>query len=142
MVTCRPIMNDRHVHQGCDHSSILQDIARQAMLDHGLAPDFSDDAQKQAEAIQGPAQETDASIRDLRKLLWCSIDNDDSRDLDQLTVAEDLGGGNVRAMVAVADVDAIVKKGTPIDEHAQHNTTSVYTAAAIFPMLPVKLSTG
>jgi len=135
-------MANDHVHDGCNHSSILQDIARQAMIDRGLAPDFSAEAQKQADAIAGPANESDASIRDLRNLLWCSIDNDDSRDLDQLTVAEDLGGGNVRAMVAVADVDALVKKGSPIDDHARQNTTSVYTASRIFPMLPEKLSTN
>jgi exoribonuclease-2 len=135
-------MANDHVHDGCNHSSILQDIARQAMIDRGLAPDFSAEAQKQADAIAGPAGESDASIRDLRNLLWCSIDNDDSRDLDQLTVAEDLGGGNVRAMVAVADVDALVKKGSPIDDHARQNTTSVYTASRIFPMLPEKLSTN
>jgi exoribonuclease-2 len=135
-------MND-HVHSGsCNHSSILKDIARQAMIDRDLAPDFSPAAEKQAESIGGAANETDASIKDLRDLIWCSIDNDDSRDLDQLTVAEDLGGGNVRAMVAVADVDALVKKGTPIDDHARQNTTSVYTAARIFPMLPEKLSTN
>ena len=121
---------------------MLQDVARQAMIDRGLAPDFSPEAEKQAAAVTGAAHEDDASIRDLRDLLWCSIDNDDSRDLDQLTVAEDLGGGNVRAMVAVADVDAIVKKGSPIDDHARQNTTSVYTAARIFPMLPEKLSTN
>jgi exoribonuclease-2 len=121
---------------------MLQDVARQAMIDKGLAPDFSPEAEKQAEAVTGPAQESDASIKDLRDLLWCSIDNDDSRDLDQLTVAEDLGGGNVRAMIAVADVDAVVKKGSPIDDHARQNTTSVYTAARIFPMLPEKLSTN
>jgi exoribonuclease-2 len=135
-------MPEQHVHDGCNHSSILQDVARQAMIDRGLAPDFSPEAQKQAEGIAGAANETDASIKDLRNLLWCSIDNDDSRDLDQLTVAEDLGGGNVRAMVAVADVDAIVKKGSPIDDHASQNTTSIYTAARIFPMLPEKLSTN
>jgi len=135
-------MANDHVHQGCNHGSILQDVARQAMIDRGLAPDFSAEAQKQADGISGAANETDASIRDLRDLLWCSIDNDDSRDLDQLTVAEDLGGGNVRAMVAVADVDAVVKKGSPIDDHARQNTTSIYTAARIFPMLPEKLSTN
>jgi VacB/RNase II family 3'-5' exoribonuclease len=135
-------MANDHVHQGCNHGSILQDVARQAMIDRGLAPDFSAAAQKQADGISGAASETDSSIRDLRDLLWCSIDNDDSRDLDQLTVAEDLGGGNVRAMVAVADVDAIVKKGSPIDDHARQNTTSIYTAARIFPMLPEKLSTN
>ena len=110
------------------------------MRDRGLLPDFSPDVERQLAAIHAPAD--DESARDLRGLLWCSIDNDDSRDLDQLTVAEDLGGGRVRAMVAVADVDAIVKKGTPIDDHARTNTTSVYTAARIFPMLPEKLSTN
>jgi len=135
-------MANDHVHDGCNHSSILKDIAKQAMIDRGLAPDFSAEAQKQADAIAAAADESDASIRDLRNLLWCSIDNDDSRDLDQLTVAEDLGGGNVRAMVAVADVDALVRKGTPIDDHARQNTTSVYTASRIFPMLPEKLSTN
>jgi len=124
-----------------DHDCHLQDLAREAMIEHGLEPDFSDEIEQQLAGITAPARESDTSIRDLRKLLWCSIDNDDSRDLDQLTVAEDLGGGNIRAMVAVADVDALVKKGTPIDGHAQHNTTSVYTASRIFSMLPEKLST-
>src|SRR5438105_3450296 len=121
------------------HASLLTSIAHQAMLDRGLEPDFSKDAQEQAASIHQPAE--DNSVRDLRDKLWCSIDNDDSRDLDQLTVAEDLGGGNVRILVAVADVDALVKRGTPIDDHARKNTTSVYTAAKIFPMLPEKLST-
>jgi exoribonuclease-2 len=112
------------------------------MIERGLEPDFSAEVEQQLTGMNAPAHEDDASIRDLRKLLWCSIDNDDSRDLDQLTVAEDLGDGKIRAMVAVADVDALVKKGTPIDDHARQNTTSVYTAAQIFPMLPEKLSTG
>ncbi|MDQ2978470.1 MAG: RNB domain-containing ribonuclease, partial [Acidobacteriota bacterium] len=77
----------------------------------------------------------------LTSLPWCSIDNDDSRDLDQLSVSEDLGKGAVRLSVAIADVDTVVKKGTPIDGHARANTTSVYTAARIFPMLPERLST-
>src|SRR5207247_11156166 len=123
----------------CSHRDLLDDIARQAMLERGLAPDFSDAAKKQADAISAPASED--GLRDMRNLLWCSIDNDDSRDLDQLTVAEDLGGGKVRCLIAIADVDALVKRGTPIDDHAQQNTTSVYTAARIFPMLPEKLST-
>ena len=80
-------------------------------------------------------------MRDLTDLLWASIDNDDSLDLDQLTVAEALPGDKVKIRVAVADVDALVKDGSAIDEHARHNTTSVYTAAEIFPMLPEKLST-
>src|SRR5512140_2406444 len=121
---------------------MLQEIAHQAMIDGGLLPDFTADVDKQLAAINAPAASADGSIRDLRDLLWCSIDNDDSRDLDQLTFAEDLGGGKVRARVAVADVDAIVTKGTPIDQHAAQNTTSIYTAARIFPMLPEKLSTN
>ena len=80
-------------------------------------------------------------VRDLRNLLWASIDNDDSRDLDQLTVAEAMAGDQIKILVAVADVDSVVKNGSAIDEHAHHNTTSVYTAAEIFPMLPEKLST-
>ena len=109
------------------------------MIDRGLQPDFPPAAQKQLASLSEPATEND--VRDLRDRLWCSIDNDDSRDLDQLTVAEDLGGGKARVLVAVADVDALVKRATPIDDHARQNTTSVYTAAKIFPMLPEKLST-
>jgi exoribonuclease-2 len=74
-------------------------------------------------------------------LLWASIDNDDSLDLDQLTVAEVLPDKSVKILVAVADVDALVKKSSAIDEHARQNTTSVYTAGMIFPMLPERLST-
>jgi len=126
----------------CNQHEMLNDLAHQAMIDRGLEPDFPEAAQKQAAAIPKAAAETDPGIRDMRDLLWCSIDNDDSRDLDQLTVAEDLGNGNVRALVAVADVDALVKKGTPLDLHARQNTTSVYTTARIFPMLPERLSTN
>src|ERR1019366_513050 len=91
--------------------------------------------------IEGAARETAGAIRDLRTLLWCSIDNDSSRDLDQLTVAEKLTAGRVKILVAIADVDALVKPASPIDRHAKTNTTSVYTAAQIFPMLPERLST-
>ena len=118
----------------------LSELAREAMLDRGLLADFGADVQRQADEIDGPAAEHDASIRDMRKLAWCSIDNDDSRDLDQLTYAEK-AGDQTRIYIAVADVDALVKKDTPIDLHARHNTTSVYTAARIFPMLPERLST-
>ena len=114
-------------------------IARQAMIDRGLEPDFPTAALRQADALGGPA--TDASARDLRGLAWASIDNDDSRDLDQLTVAEELPGRGVRVLVAIAEVDALVGRNTPIDAHAGRNTTSVYTATRIFPMLPEKLST-
>jgi exoribonuclease-2 len=121
--------------------TILQRIAHQAMVEKGLIPDFSPQALAELDQIKGPATAANGSTRDLRELLWCSIDNDDSRDLDQLTVAETLPGGAVKVLVAIADVDAVVKKGTALDDHAQQNTTSVYTAAATFPMLPEKLST-
>jgi exoribonuclease-2 len=123
------------------HRSILQDIAHRVMLERGLLPDFSPEALAELDRIQAPAQETGASIRDLRNLLWASIDNDDSRDLDQLTVAAPATNDGVKLLVAVADVDALVKTGSALDEHARHNTTSVYTSAEIFPMFPEKLST-
>jgi exoribonuclease-2 len=123
------------------HERLLVELAHQAMIDKGLEPDFSDAIERQLAGIQGPARERDASIKDMRELPWCSIDNDDSRDLDQLTWAKDEGGGKVRIFIAVADVDALVAKDTPIDRRARKNTTSVYTAAKVFPMLPEKLST-
>jgi VacB/RNase II family 3'-5' exoribonuclease len=110
------------------------------MLEKGLLPDYSAAVLAETNAISSPAK-ADASFRDLRSLPWVSIDNDDSRDLDQLSVAVPLTGGAVKILVAIADVDAIVKKGSAIDGHARTNTTSVYTAAEIFSMLPEKLST-
>src|SRR2546426_12519538 len=112
----------------------LAAIARQAMIERGLEPDFPPAAQQELAGIGGPAGATN-DARDMRDRLWASIDNDDSRDLDQLTVAESLGGGRVRILVAIADVDALVRKDSAIDGHASRNTTSVYTPAAIFPML-------
>ena len=123
------------------HRAILQSIAHQAMLDRGLLPDFSAEALAELGRLHAPAATDGEPVRDLRNLLWASIDNDDSRDLDQLTVAETVPGDNIKILVAIADVDSVVKNGSAIDEHAHHNTTSVYTAAEIFPMLPEKLST-
>ena len=123
------------------HRSILQSLAHQAMLDRGLLPDFSAAALAELGRLQVPAATAGEPVRDLRNLLWASIDNDDSRDLDQLTVAEAMPGDRIKILVAIADVDSLVKNGSAIDEHADHNTTSVYTAAEIFPMLPEKLST-
>jgi len=120
----------------------LRQIARRAMLERGLLPDFSAAALQQTNSITGPARDAGAAIRDLRGLLWASIDNDDSRDLDQLSVAQPLSAGAVKLLVAIADVDATVQRGSPIDDHARGNSTSVYTVAQIFPMLPEKLSTN
>lgn len=114
------------------------------MRDRGLEPDFPPGARAEAAALDVPPTSTTESVRDLRSLLWCSIDNDDSRDLDQLSVAEELTGGSgreVKVLVAIADVDAVAPKDSPIDRHAALNTTSVYTPAVVFPMLPEKLST-
>jgi VacB/RNase II family 3'-5' exoribonuclease len=123
------------------NGSLLMSVARQAMLDNGLQPDFAAAALEQLASISQAASAANTGIRDLRQLLWASIDNDNSRDLDQLTVADPASGGAVRILVAIADVDAVVKAGSPIDAHARANTTSVYTPAVIFPMLPEKLST-
>jgi exoribonuclease-2 len=131
------------------HRSILQSIAHRAMLERGLLPDFSGEALAELEQLQhsvakvpnGSIGIDSHAIRDKRNLLWASIDNDDSRDLDQLSVAETMPAGKVKILVAIADVVSSVKNGSAIDEHARHNTTSVYTAAQIFPMLPEKLST-
>jgi exoribonuclease II len=117
----------------------LKRIAHRAMLEHGLEPDLPAAALQQLKTLTSPRPA--ARLRDLRSLLWCSIDNDDSRDLDQLSVAEPLAGGAVKILVAIADVDASVAAGTPLDDHARANTTSVYTAAQIFPMLPERLCT-
>jgi len=137
-------MNTNNQH----HRAILQNIAHQAMLERGLLPDFSTAALAELDRLQAPVmgksapEGTEHRIRDMRNLLWASIDNDDSRDLDQLTVAQALLTDKVKILVAIADVDAVVKKNTAIDQHAHHNTTSVYTAAEIFPMLPEKISTN
>ena len=113
---------------------ILQEIARRAMIERGLAPDFPLAALDELEAIRAPAGGSPSS-RDLRTLAWASIDNDDSRDLDQLSVADALPDGACRILVAIADVDAPASKGSAIDGHAEQNTTSVYTAARIFPIV-------
>src|SRR5437867_2163987 len=124
-----------------DRTSQLKNIARRLMREHGLEPDLSPAALEQLRTIGAAPLARGPGIRDLRHLPWCSIDNDDSRDLDQLSVAQPQGGGGVKVLVAIADVDAVVQVSAPLDEHARTNTTSVYTAAEVFPMLPERLST-
>ena len=120
---------------------ILERIAYRAMKERGFLPDFSRAALDDLKNIQQDGGGLKSPDKDLRHLLWASIDNDDSLDLDQLTVAEALPDKKVKILVAVADVDAVVKKNSAIDSHARQNTTSVYTAGRTFPMLPEKLST-
>jgi VacB/RNase II family 3'-5' exoribonuclease len=122
-------------------SDELKRLAGDAMRVHGLDHDLPAAAVAQANAAT-PATESAAEIRDLRNLLWSSIDNDDSLDLDQIEVAATMGPGQYKLLVGIADVDSVVKAGTAVDEHARLNTTSVYTAAEIFPMLPERLSTN
>jgi exoribonuclease-2 len=130
------------------HREILERIAYRAMLDKGLFPDFSAAVLTELDTLEKQVPKrvyeigAGKEIRDYRSYLWASIDNDDSHDLDQLTTAEDLQNGLVKIFVAVADVDSLVKMNTAIDDHAKSNTTTVYTVAKIFPMLPEKLSTN
>ncbi|HYN23029.1 MAG TPA: RNB domain-containing ribonuclease [Thermoanaerobaculia bacterium] len=120
----------------------LEEIARRAMIERGLEPDFPPRVVEETAALREiRAFGGRNGIRDLRQLPWFSIDNDDTRDLDQLTVAE-RSGGTIRILVAIADVDEMVPKESATDGHAGRNTTSVYTPARVFPMLPERLSTG
>jgi len=123
------------------HRTDLKSIARRAMVERGLLPDFSAEAMAELARIPAVVTNRHSDIRDLTGLLWASIDNDDSRDLDQLTVAEPRPDRSVKILVAIADVDALVTKDSALDVHAKHNTTSVYTPGDMFPMLPEKLST-
>jgi VacB/RNase II family 3'-5' exoribonuclease len=123
------------------HRSDLQRVAHLALRDRGLLGEFDGSALEQLDGIRAAAEENGNDIRDLRGLPWCSIDNDESKDLDQLSAALALDDGSVRIFVAIADVDTLVDKGTPINAHAAHNTASVYVAGQVYPMLPEKLST-
>jgi len=106
------------------------------MLARGLEPDFPVAALAEAEVLPGPTAGSHSGALDLRALPWCSIDNDDSRDLDQLSAGESLAGGGAKIFVAVADVSASVVPGSSLDAHARTNTTSVYTPPKNFPCCP------
>ncbi len=129
---------------GSSHKELLGRIARKAMIERGLMPDFPAEALLELSRIEASAAaRVDADgVEDLRALPWCSIDNVDSRDLDQLSVAGTDKDGTATVMVAIADVDDLVERGGAIDARAGHNTSTVYTTAEIFHMLPERLSTG
>ena len=119
----------------------LRAVAHQEMLAEGFQPDFSPAVDQQVKVLEASkASATENGVRDLRTLLWSSIDNDTSRDLDQIEVAERVSGG-IRLLIAIADVDSAVLIDSPIDRHAAEQTTSVYTGVTTFPMLPMELST-
>jgi VacB/RNase II family 3'-5' exoribonuclease len=122
----------------------LQATARQIMLEHGFEPDFPPGVPQQLAELKAnpPKVAPGEGVRDLRQLLWSSIDNDTSRDLDQIEAAERLTTGEIRVLVGIADVDAFVPQHSPIDGHAAKETTTVYTGIGNFPMLPEALSTG
>jgi exoribonuclease-2 len=121
----------------------LVSAAHASMIEHGFQPDFPPGTETELAAIQAqPAAPTGDGLTDLRSLLWSSIDNDTSKDLDQIEWAEQLPDGRIRVLVGVADVDSRVKTGSVIDKHAQFETTSVYAGVAVFPMLPTELSEG
>lgn len=121
------------------HASQFERQAEQAMIDNGFEPRCSGDVAEQLRQIAAAADTSNA--RDMRDLLWSSIDNASSKDLDQIEWAEQLDNGDIRVLVGIADVDAVVHKDTPIDRHAAKNTVTVYTESQIFPMLPEELST-
>src|SRR5208282_1768415 len=117
----------------------LKARAHQAMLEAGFQPDFPAEVVREVQARK-PAMDSGTAARDLRSLPWSSIDNDSSRDLDQVEYVEKLPDGTVRLLVGIADVDASVPKGSATDRHATAEATSVYTGVATFPMLPGELS--
>lgn len=123
-----------------DQQISLEDIANASMIERGFIPDFPDDVLRQADEMQPPPAAQAA--RDMTDKPWVSIDNDDSKDLDQLTYAENESPDSDRIFIAIADVNVLVKKNSPIDLYAKQNTTSVYTPTKVFPMLPPKLSTN
>jgi exoribonuclease-2 len=131
------------MHSGQPVHFNLVAAAHAAMVEHGFQPDFPAGTDTQLAAIQAhPETPSIPGIKDLTSLLWSSIDNDTSKDLDQIEWAEQLPDGRIRVLVGVADVDARVKIGTVIDTHARSETTSVYTGVKVFPMIPAELSEG
>ena len=114
------------------------------MAENGFEPNFPADALAELATIESEfkAENVEDGMKDLRDLLWSSIDNASSRDLDQIEYAEQLDDGDIRILVGIADVDHLVKKDTALDRHAAQNTVTIYTETEMFPMLPEELSTG
>lgn len=130
----------RHNGHGGNHFDIHA-AARRILVTAGFEPDLPEPARQQLDSLDAPASMTNG-VRDMRELPWSSIDNTESRDLDQIEIADAMDNGDIRVVVAIADVDALVPEGSPLDQHAGANCTSVYTGVQVFPMLPEKLSTN
>jgi exoribonuclease-2 len=112
------------------------------MLQNGFEPEFSPEVLREVRSLDDPSDDPlPPGCHDQRELLWSSVDNRESRDLDQIEVAERLADGSIKVRIGVADVDSLVHLGSAADAHAATNTTSVYTGVAVFPMLPERLST-
>ncbi len=109
-------------------------VARRVLAENGFEPDFPENIERTI------PRDLDVDVVDLTHLPWSSIDNEDSRDLDQVECAERLDDGSIRLRIGIADVDAFVPKGSPIDRHAYANTATLYTGVRIFPMIPISLS--
>ncbi len=135
----RPSQGDHG--NGGNHGFDLHAAARRILAANGFEPDYDGKAKQQLDALTSPAS-APAGVRDMRDRPWSSIDNTESKDLDQIEIAESMDDGCIRLVVGIADVDALVPKGSPLDEHAFANCTSVYAGGDVFPMLPIKLSTG
>jgi exoribonuclease-2 len=136
-------MHSSSIHPSQNHQFDLVTAAHACMIEHGFQPEFPAAATAELTAIQAhPEAPAATGAQDLRSLLWSSIDNDTSKDLDQIEWAEQLADGRIRVLVGVADVDARVALGTVLDGHAESETTSVYTGVKVFPMLPAVLSEG
>lgn len=129
-----------HIASRLDRTDLVA-VAERTLRENGFEPEFSAAVDREISAMSETAPEVSRDVRDLRGLLWSSIDNRESRDLDQIEIAERLGGDLIRVRVGIADVDSLVPKGSATDDHAAMNTTSVYTGVAVFPMLPERLST-
>ncbi len=124
------------------HVLNLKSAARRAMGYYGFEADFPKSVWDEILAIgSNTSVDVKEGVKDLRNLLWSSIDNDDSQDLDQIEYCEKGESGEILVKVAIADVDIYAPKGSSLDKYALNNTTSIYAGVETFPLFPDHLST-
>ncbi len=109
------------------------------LRENGFKVEFPPEVTAEIEHVANPATPS-SGVLDMRELPWTSIDNRESKDLDQIEVSERVEGGGIRLSIAIADVDAWAPKGSLVDQRAFENTASIYTGVAVFPMIPDTLS--